>query len=97
MKYRCKLLGFLGVVLTSLVAPSQAQSPSEIDAIVAEELLDHVLAHCRAGQAEQAQRLARDIREQFATTPPLKPCSAPSWKGPAKPPCPPAPGCGSCT
>jgi len=90
MKYRCKLLGFLGVVLTSLVAPSQAQSPSEIDAIVAEELLDHVLAHCRAGQAEQAQRLARDIREQFATTPAIEALLGPILEGACKAPMPPS-------
>lgn len=93
MKYRCQFWGVLCLVLlSSLAAPSQAQSPSEIDAIVAEELLDHVLAHCRAGQSEQAQRLAREIREQFATTPGIEALLGPILEGACKAPMTPTAG-----
>lgn len=89
MKHRCVPLGLTGLVwltLAGLALPAQSQSPAEIDALVAEELLDHVLAQCRAGQAEQAQRLARDIREQFATTPAIEALLGPILEGACKVP-----------
>lgn len=88
MTHRCSPLGLLGLALASLAMPAQAQSPAEIDALVAEELLDHALAQCRAGQAEQAQRLAQDIREQFATTPAIEALLGPIADGACQAPAP---------
>lgn len=83
-------MGLTGLVLASLAMPAQAQSPTEIDALVSEELIDHVMAKCRAGLAEQAQRLAQDIREQFVTTTAIEALLSPILDGacklPAAPP-----------
>lgn len=51
------------------------------DPLMAEELVDMVLRHCRDGEALQAQKLAQDIREQFATTPAIDTLLAPAVEG----------------
>lgn len=90
MKQRFPLMAIPWLTLAIVAMPAQAQSPAEIDVLVAEELLELVLAQCRAGQAEQAQSLAQDIREQFATTPAIEALLGPITDGVCQPPTAPA-------
>jgi hypothetical protein len=64
---------------------AQTQALSAPDPTVAEELLDLVLQHCRAGQADTAQRLAQDIKAQFATEPAIDALLAPIMAGACQP------------
>lgn len=71
---------------TAVAMPAHAQT--DLDPLMAEELLDLVLSQCRAGQAVQAQRLAQDIQAQLPTTPAVDALLAPVLNGACAAPAP---------
>ncbi len=79
------LLKPLASMLCAAAMALPAHGQPQTDTLMAEELLELMLSHCRAGQADQARRLAQDIREQLPTTPAIDALLAPVLDGACKP------------